>query len=92
MTYDWPAIRARAKELKSDGCTCVPDFFKDCCLLHDIYYRTHKDLDGNPITKEAADLELKKCIQSRSWFKRWSPMAQWRYWAVLRFGKKGWEK
>lgn len=87
----WDAVLAKAKELGSDGCTCVPEFYHECCCLHDIFYRTHKDMNGDPITKEEADKQLEECIISRSWFGQWSPMAHWRYWAVKKWGTKAWE-
>ncbi len=87
----WRKVRAKAKELKSDGCSGVPDFYKDCCLEHDVHYRTHKTIDGIDIDRKTADGTLKKCIQSRSLFGRWSPMAQWRYLAIRRWGKKAWD-
>lgn len=74
----------------SDGCSGVPDFYLDCCIIHDWFYRTHRDLDGTPITRAEADRRLKKCIQSESMFGAFSPMAWWRYHAVKRFGKKAW--
>ena len=87
----WDRVRERAKELHSDGCSCVPDFFLYGCLEHDCHYRLHLDMDNNPINKAEADLQLKQYIQSHSWLRRYSPMAQWRYWAVKRFGKKAWD-
>lgn len=75
----WRTVRSKAKKLKSDGCTGVPDFYLECCLEHDIHYRTHKKMDGTRITKAQADKTLKECIQSRSIFGRYSPMAWWRY-------------
>ena len=74
-TVDWDRVRARAKELNSDGCTGVKDFYKDCCLLHDIYYRTGADLDGQPVTRREADALLRDCIRSRSRLGKWSPLA-----------------
>ena len=78
----WLAVRAIAGDLKADGCTGVPDFYRDGCLEHDIMYRTHHDLFGISITKEEADLRLKWYIQAHSWFGSWSPMAWWRYRAL----------
>lgn len=88
----WEAIRIRAEELESDGCSGVPDFYVDCCLRHDIHYRTHARLDGTPITQEEADNLLWDCITKRSIFGKASPMAWWRWWALSKlFGKKAWE-
>lgn len=81
----WDRVRARARELGSDGCTAVPDFYLDSCLEHDIHYRTHAWLDGSPITRSQADQRFREVIQSRSWFGVASPMSWWR-WAGLRLG------
>lgn len=85
-------VRAIAKALESDGCSCVPDFYLDACLEHDIHYRTHKTVYGDPITKEQADQLLKKRIQESSFLGRLSPMAQWRYAAVSWFGDHAWHE
>ena len=78
-TVDWERVRAKAKELGSDGCTGVKDFHLDCCLLHDIYYRTGADLDGSPVSRREADAALRKCIQSRSALGKASPLAAIRW-------------
>ncbi len=31
-------VRKEAEKIQSDGCSCVPDFYKDCCLIHDLSY------------------------------------------------------
>ena len=74
----------------TDGCSGVPDFYLNCCIIHDWWYRTHRNLDGKPITKTQADKGLSECIQADSWLGRFSPMAHWRYWGVKKFGKKAW--
>ena len=71
MDY-WEAIRARAKELQSDGCSRVTSMYLDCCLEHDIYYRTGKTLNGKEISREEADKIFRECMQSRSIFKVFS--------------------
>lgn len=77
--------------IASDGCTGVPDFFPDCCIIHDWIYATHRDFYGIPRTQKFADNVLKLCIQKRSWFGKWSPMAAWRYKFLRTFGGKNWE-
>lgn len=84
MRY-WRRVRVRATELRSDGCSGVPDFYKDACLEHDIHYRTHRYMSGDPIDKQTADLILKRRIQSWSLFGSYSPMAWWR-WKYLTYG------
>ena len=93
MTNDaayWAAVRARAAELKADGCSGVPEFYRDCCMNHDIHYRTHKTLEGEPITRAEADARFRRCMQDRSRFGKSSPMALWRWLGVRLFGRKAW--
>lgn len=89
MEY-WDRIRQLAAELKSDGCSGVPDFYKDCCDEHDIHYRTRKDIDGNPITRAEADARIRACIQERSRFGILSPMAAWRWLGLRLLGGRAW--
>lgn len=77
--------------IRTDGCTGTFDFYLRCCILHDWWYRTHRDLDGSPVTKLAADRRLRDCIASRSILGWWNPMAHWRYWAVRKWGRKAWQ-
>ena len=79
----WARVRTKAKELNSDGCTGVIDFYLDCCLEHDIAYRTGATVDGKARTHRQADEDFRHCVQSRSYFGTFSPMAWWR-WAGLR--------
>lgn len=88
----WKQITDKATELKSDGCTGVADFYKECCYLHDIYYRTHLDLNGDPITKAEADKALRDCIRCKSRFGFWNPMAIWRWIGVKMFAQRAWDK
>ena len=83
-------VRSLAARLGSDGCTGVPDFFRDACLEHDIAYRTGKTVDGVPLTRARADAIFRRRIQTDSWFGRLSPMSWWR-WAGVRFlGGSSW--
>ena len=83
----WIDIRIVANALKSDGCSHVVDIYKDCCLEHDVHYRTGKRLDDVPITRAQADAQLRRCIQSRSIFGKASPIS-WTRWLGVRLG--GW--
>ena len=74
----------------TDGCSGVPDFYLNCCIIHDFYYRTHRNLNATRITKGTADKRLRDCIMRGSVFRSLSPMAWWRYWGVRGFGKKAW--
>lgn len=77
--------------INSDGCTGVPDFYKDECIKHDFYYRTHHDFSGRLLEKDNADRLFMRGIQLKSNFGRLSPMALWRYLGVKLFGKSAWE-
>lgn len=85
-------IKQKAEELKSDGCTAVTQLFKICCLEHDIYYRTHRDLKGNPLTRGEADVKFRQCMQSRSRIGKGSPIAIVRWLGVKLFAKRAWRK
>ena len=89
-TY-WRRVRRKAAELGSDGCSGVPDFYLDCCLEHDIAYRTGKTITGKVLTREEADHRLMECIREKSFLGKWSPMAWWRYWAVRFMARKSWK-
>ena len=68
------------RNMMSDGCSGVPDFYLIVCTEHDIHYATHMDFwTAEIIVQEDADKYLKWGIQYHSWFGRWSPMAWWRY-------------
>ena len=89
-TEFWETVRRLALEAGSNGCTGVPDFFLDCCYLHDIFYRTGHDLAGRPISRDEADRRFRLCIQTRSVFGVLSPMSYWRWLGVRLFGGRAW--
>lgn len=93
MTEDeyWELVRKEAKELLADGCSGVPDFHLDCCLEHDIAYRTKKTVLGEPISRRQADAQFRRCIQRRSKFGKISPMSWWRWAGVRIFGRSAWK-
>ena len=90
----WRRVRIRAKKLGADGCSGVPEFYRDCCLEHDIAYRTHKTVDDVSIDRKTADRAIRECIQSKSVFGRFSPMSHWRYAALRVFPgvQKSWDE
>lgn len=95
-TLDWHKLTEKdfAKIglfIASDGCSGVPDFYLNCCILHDWFYRTHRHLDGSPITKLQADKILKECDQRKSILGKASIIARLWYWGVRNFGKKAWQ-
>lgn len=79
--------------IKSDGCSgpTVP-LFRNGCVLHDFWYRTHRDFDGTDISREMADQRFREYIKVHdTLFDGVSPMAYWR-WAMLRlFGEAAWD-
>lgn len=83
----WQDVRRKAKELGSDGCSGVIDFYVDCCSEHDIAYETDADVYGHPMTRAEADADFRRCIQSKSPFGAFSPMSYWRWLGVRLFGK-----
>jgi len=89
----WCDVEAKAKELKSDGCSGVPDFFFWTCKEHDCHYRLHTFLTGKKIDKQTADYILRVRIQQGSYFGAFSPMSWWRWLGVkcLPAAKRAWE-
>lgn len=81
-SYYWVKVRRRAKELKSDGCTGVAEFYQDACFEHDIHWRTGYTLGGDRITTRQANMRFRRVIQDRSPFGLLSPMSWWRWAAV----------
>jgi hypothetical protein len=83
----WDHVYAKSASLKSDGCSYVSEAFHQCCLEHDIHYRTGTRVDGKPITRAQADKRFRECMQMRSRFGKLSPMAWWRWAGVRIFGR-----
>ena len=75
------------KAISSDGCTGVSDFYRDCCVIHDLAYRGGIDPWGQPITRHQANINFRQCIQSRSTLGRFSPMSWIRWAGVEVFGR-----
>lgn len=103
---DWAkartTLRALAGAVKADGCSSSPDlFFKECCDEHDVYYRTGKDAEGRPISRQEADRRLRKCQQRFARLKRkgvvpvlgpffWQQVVPWVYWGAVRGWNVSW--
>ena len=81
-------VYALEMSLKSDGCSGVTEVFHECCVLHDLSYRLGIDCYGHPVNRLEADINFRKCMQSKSRFGRFSPISWWRYYAVRLFGHK----
>lgn len=75
----WERVRNKAAELGTDGCTGGSAMFRDCCLEHDLHWRTGRTLEGHPITPREANKRFRSCMQSRSKLGWWSPVAWWRF-------------
>lgn len=73
----WLLVRARAEQVKSDGCSDSPDFAIECCYEHDIHWRTGKTIWGQPLTENEANARLERCERSRSWFARRFGFSPW---------------
>lgn len=86
----WNRVRALARKLGSDGCTGVPEFYRDACLEHDVHYRTHRTVYGHGILKAEADRRFRQRIQEQSPLGRFCPLSWWRWLAVVLFGKNAW--
>ena len=94
-TLDWQQLTQADFDkidrfIESDGCTGVPDFYRNGCVIHDWWYRTHRNLDATPISEKQADVGLKEYIISRSPLGRFSLISWWYYRGVRMFGKKAW--
>ena len=75
------------KTIKSDGCTGVKDFYRDCCVIHDLAYRYAINPWGASVSRSQADAGLRACIQSKSLLGAFSPVS-WVRWAGVRiFGR-----
>ena len=87
-SHYWDHVYAKAAELNSDGCSYASEAFHQCCVEHDCHYRLGTRLNGTPITRREADKRFRECMQMRSRFGFFSPMAWWRWAAVRLFGDK----
>jgi hypothetical protein len=85
----WERLKEWAAQ-NSDGCTKAADIHVECCYEHDYHYVFGETLEGSPITKAEADVQFRRCIQSRSKLGKFSPMSWWRFAAVRLFGKGKW--
>jgi len=75
----WSRMDRRALELKSDGCTGVPDTYLYSCKEHDIHTRTHKTLSGDSITFDQAAYCIRRRVQQGSVLGLLSPIS-WLRW------------
>ena len=87
----WELVEKRAKELLSDGCTGVPDWYIWTCWEHDIHNRTHKFLCGCELTFKQAAYIIRVRIQQASIFKVFSPLSWLRWVGVLILARGAWK-
>ena len=59
----WNDVHALARSLAADGCSGVPDTFVWTCLEHDCFYRLHRHINGEEISKMQADYTLRRRVQ-----------------------------
>ena len=84
---DWQKVRDQAAALGSDGCSGpTVEWYRDCCLQHDIIYRTGRDEEGQPVSRREADARFRRCMQQQSRLGRYSPVSWWRWLAVRALG------
>ena len=86
----WSDVMERAHALNADGCTGVPDYLVWTCMEHDVHFRTHRFMYGEPIDFATANYVFRVRIQQASGLGAFSPVAWWRWAAVACFGKKAW--
>ena len=83
-------LRELAKSIGSDGCTAALQVHQVCCWEHDWCYVTGMTPRGRLISKVEADARFRECLQARSPFRGYSPLAWWRWVAVTWFGRGVW--
>lgn len=76
--------------IQTDGCTLVPDVYKEACIEHDFYYVTHRDFTGLFISRAEADRRLRITKQRLSKLGKTSPLSWWRWIGVRAFGWLFW--
>ena len=91
-------LRAEASEIDADGCTGVTGARRECCRQHDVEFFYGKDAhhayrlmkrgvsdywqQANPIDFDTANAKFRRCLQARSCFGQYSPLAIWRWLGV----------
>lgn len=106
LTY-WEWIRSEASLVDTDGCTGVSGLRIECCFEHDLAFRTGKEprdafrlarlgsLDpwgeAKRTTFEQANERFLHCLQTRSKWGFYSPMAWWRWVGVMVTTRDTWD-
>lgn len=81
-------LKALAESIGSDGCSGPTlQVHVDCCWEHDWSYVTCMTPRGVPTTKAEADRRFRDCLQAHSPLRFLSPLAWWRWLAVMQFGR-----
>lgn len=87
----WADIEKIRAFVCSDGCSSAPDLYVSACIVHDFWYRTHRNFDGTPISRKKADDNFKRLIRQKSPL-GWFSIVSKAYWLAVRLmGKKAWE-
>lgn len=90
--WDW--VRAEAAAIKSDGCSKVSEWHRECCLEHDLGYYYGRDpreafrsdwASAPKIERGEVDRRFLDCMQERSPLRDGSPRAAVR-WLGVRVG------
>jgi hypothetical protein len=88
-------------QLYSDGCTGVPDFYRQACDEHDWHWRFGMTLYGEPITFDESNARFKAVIRAmarrnlgwnpKTWLNVFGfPMSRWRRVGVTTAGRHIW--
>lgn len=85
ITSDY--IKSLDSAINTDGCTGVRDFYRECCVIHDLGYRYRIDPWGRVIGRADVDAGLRACIQAKSWLGKLSPVSWIRWSGVRIFGR-----
>lgn len=80
-------IRLLEVAIKSDGCTVVSELHHGCCVIHDLGYGFGIDVRGNCIDRRTTDANFRRCMQTRSFLAKGSPVAVGRWLGVRLFGR-----
>lgn len=108
MTPYWEWVRSDAALIDTDGCSHVSGFSVEYCYEHDLaYFHAADPVDAyrlwrhgvadywglaKPITRREVDARFRRRHQANSKFGRWSPMALWRWFGVMRYGQAAWDR
>ena len=107
QTPYWEWVKSEAALVDTDGCSGVTGVRIECCFEHDLGFFHAKDPrsayrhwrannyyyweDADAIDRDEVDARFRQCLQNRSRFGRWSPMAWWRWVGVRWKAQAAWD-